>query len=119
MAKQYALIVGVVLLLAGVCGFFMHDLFGLIVFHPIHNVIHLGSGAIGVLVALGKNPNGPRTFAQVFGVIYTLVAIAGFFGVVDLGSIQLGLNTTYNLIHLVVGLLGIAAGFIGAKPATA
>ncbi len=118
MAKIYALLVGAVLLLVGVCGFLKTELFGLITFHPAHNIIHLVSGAIGLLAGVNKNPKVPRTFAQVFGVVYTLVAIVGFMGVRDLGPIQLGLNTTYNVIHVAIGALGLLAGFAGAKEGT-
>ncbi len=100
-------------------GFLKTELFGLITFHPAHNIIHLASGAIGLLAGVNKNPNVPRTFAQVFGAVYTLIAIVGFRGVQDFGPIQLGLNTTYNVIHAAVGVLGLLAGFAGAKAATA
>lgn len=119
MAKTYAVAVGAVLLLAGIVGFLTDELFGMLKFHPAHNVIHLVSGAIGLWAGLGKNANAPRLFAQIFGVVYTLVAIAGFAGMQDLGPIQLGLNGAYNVIHLAVGLLGLLAGFTGAKQATA
>ena len=117
MAKTYAVAVGAVLLLVGVAGFLTHELFGM-TFHPAHNVIHILSGAIGLWAGLGKSANGPRMFAQIFGVVYTLVAIAGFAGMQDLGPIQLGLNGTYNVVHLAVGVLGLLAGFTGAKQAT-
>jgi hypothetical protein len=88
-------------------------------FYPAHNVIHIVSGLIGLWAGLGKSANGPRLFAQIFGVVYTLVGLAGLAGLHDLGPIQLGLNTGYNVIHLAVGLLGLLAGFTAAKPATA
>ncbi len=118
MAKAYSVLVGIILLVVGVVGFLRTELFGL-QFHPAHNVIHLVTGLLGLWAGLGKSPNGARIFAQVFGVVYTLVAIAGFAGIRDLGSIKLGLNLNYNVIHLAVGLLGLLAGFTGAKTATA
>lgn len=119
MAKTYATVVGAILLLVGIVGLLRHDLFGLITFYPAHNVIHLASGVIGLLAGLGKNASAPRLFAQIFGVVYTLVAIVGFVGVHDLGPIRLGLNNPYNAIHLVVGVLGLIAGFTKLKQATA
>ena len=119
MAKTYALVVGAILLVVGVVGFMTHELFGLITFHAAHNVIHLVTGAIGLWAGFSKNANAPKLFAQIFGAVYTLVAVIGFLGVVDLGPIKLGLNTAYNIIHLAVGGLGLLAGFTGAKAATA
>ena len=118
MAKTYAVVVGVVLLLVGILGFVTDQMFGLM-FHPAHNVIHLLTGAIGLWAGFGKSANAPKLFAQVFGVVYTLVAIAGFAGMVNLGPIRLGLNTNYNVIHLVVGLWGLWAGFAKARAVTA
>jgi Domain of unknown function (DUF4383) len=114
MAKFYAGAAGAVLLLVGVIGFLTPSLAGL-EFHPAHNVIHLASGALGLLAFSVNGGSRARLFAQVFGVIYTLVAIAGFLGLHDLGGIHLGLGTPYNLIHLLVGLGGLAAGFTGAE----
>ncbi len=84
-------------------------------FPPAHNVFHLVSGVIGLWAGLGNNANAVRRFGLIFGAIYTLVAIAGFAGLRDLGPIQLDLNTHFNFIHLGVGLLSLAAGLAGAK----
>jgi hypothetical protein len=121
MAKTYALVVGVVLLLVGIVGFFVGDstLFGLGFTTP-HNVIHLLSGAIGIWAGTSKNVSAARMFALIFGVIYTLVAIAGFAtGSEDLFGISLKLNTTYNVIHLLIGVLGLGAGLTGPKASAA
>src|SRR6059058_4112210 len=104
MAKAYAGIVGAVLLLVGIVGFMTKGMMGM-TFYPAHNIIHVASGAYA------------RRFAQVFGVVYTLVAVLGFVGIADLGPIQLGLNMPYSIVHIAVGLVGLAAGFGGAAAA--
>jgi len=111
MARMYALVVGAVLLIIGVLGFVTNGFMGM-EFHPAHNVIHLISGIVG-LWAGSRGDKLARPYAQVFGTVYTLVAVAGFAGIHDLGSIKLGLNSTYSVVHLVVGLAGLAAGFSG------
>lgn len=111
MAKAYAGIVGAVLLLVGIVGFLTPDLMGLH-FNTIHNVIHVASGVLGLAAATVGGGSKARLFAQVFGVVYTIVAVAGFAGigmVVDM----LNLNTMYNIIHVAVGVLGLVAGFMG------
>ena len=117
LAKLYVVLSGAILVVVGIAGFFRHEMFHL-AFPPAHNVFHLGSGVIALWAGLGKNANGPRLFGLIFGAVYTAIAIAGFLGLHDLGSIHLGLNTHYNVIHLGVGLLSLAAGFasIGADP---
>ena len=117
-ARAYVALSGAILFVVGVVGFFRHEMFNL-TFPPAHNGFHLVSGAIALWAGLGKHADGPRLFGLIFGAVYTLVAIAGFAGLRDLGPIQLGLNIHYNFIHLGVGLLSLAAGFAGAKPAAA
>jgi hypothetical protein len=41
------------------------------------------------------------------------VAILGFAHLGQLAALQL--NTTYNVVHLVVGVLGLAVGFMSSK----
>ena len=84
-------------------------------FPPAHNVFHLLSGIIALYCGLGGNSHGPRRFGLIFGCIYTLLAIAGFAGLRDLGSVRLDLNLHFNFIHLGIGLLSLVAGFL-AKP---
>lgn len=116
LAKIYVVLSGAILVVVGIVGFFRHEMFNL-TFPPAHNVFHLGSGVVALWAGLGKNNNGPRRFGLIFGAIYTLLALAGFAGMRDLGPIQLDLNTHFNFIHLGVGLLSLAAGLISAKAA--
>jgi hypothetical protein len=117
LAKAYIILSGCILVVVGVVGFFRHEMFNL-TFPPAHNLFHLLSGVIALFAGLGGNPNGPRRFGLVFGSVYTLVAIAGFAGLRDLGSIQLDLNLHFNFIHLGVGLLSLLAGLASARPSS-
>ena len=117
MAKAYAGIVGAVLLLVGIVGFLTPEMMGL-KFTMIHNVIHVASGVLGLASATVDGGSKSRLFAQVFGVVYTIVAVAGFAGVAMVGD-MLALNTMYNVIHVAVGVLGLVAGFTGAGAAKA
>jgi hypothetical protein len=118
LAKAYVVLSGAILVVVGIVGFFRHEMFNL-TFPPAHNLFHLGSGVIALWASLGKNANGTRLFGLIFGTIYTLLAIAGFAGLRDLGPIRLDLNTHFNFIHLGVGLLSLLAGFAAAKPVPA
>jgi hypothetical protein len=118
LTRTYVVLSGAILVLVGVVGFFRREMFNL-TFPAAHNIFHLGSGLIALWAGLGRSVDGPRWFGLIFGAIYTLVAIAGFAGMRDLGPIQLELNTHFNFIHLGVGLLSLVAGFLGARPAAA
>ena len=115
LARTYVVLSGLILVVAGIAGFFRHEMFNL-TFPPAHNLFHLLSGAIALFGGFRRNANGPRLFGLIFGPVYTFVAIAGFAGLRDLGPIQLGLNLHFNVIHLGVGFLTLLAGFAIPKP---
>jgi hypothetical protein len=108
MAKLYAQVVGIVLLLVGVVGLFTSKLLGANT-TVVHNLFHLASGAIGAYT--GFSGSGYRLFAQVFGVVYTLVSLIGFASPGVLAGLAVPVDTSYNLIHLVIGVWGVWAGF--------
>lgn len=116
LAKTYVVLSGAILVLVGVVGFYRHEMFNL-TFPLAHNLFHLLSGLIALWMGLGTRPNGVRQFGLIFGAIYTALAIAGFAGLRDMGSIQLGLNSHYNVIHLGIGVLSLAAGFLSTRTA--
>ncbi|MBZ5597601.1 MAG: DUF4383 domain-containing protein [Acidobacteriia bacterium] len=107
MAKLYCNVIGVVLLLGGVAGFFTSAV-------PLpmhHNAIHVLSGLVALWAGMSGGGKLAVPFAKIFGAVYTLLAIAGFLGIHDLGPIMLGLTTQVNIVHLVIGVAGLAAGF--------
>ncbi|MEK7461291.1 MAG: DUF4383 domain-containing protein [Patescibacteria group bacterium] len=59
-----------------------------------------------------------RLYAQIFGLVFLLVAILGFIPATNEGLLNnlLGypVNLLYNVVHLVIGVLGLMAGFGGS-----
>jgi hypothetical protein len=109
-AKAYTILVGLLLLVVGLLG-----LSGRVPLPMHHNWFHIVSGVIALGVAIGASSHA-RTFAQVFGAIYVLLAILGLAGVVNLGPLHLGLNAVPVLyIHSAIGIAGLLAGFLGKK----
>ena len=61
-----------------------------------------------------------KTAGLLFGAVFLLLGILGFIPVVAPGGMLLGLfhiNTAHNLVHLVTGVLGVAAGLAGTQAA--
>ncbi|SRR5581483_2571555 len=135
-ARLYATVVGAVLVIAGIIGFFYNGhfgsgsdvfgndtsvkVFGILAVNGWHNVVHLATGALG-LIAAGRFA---RTYALGLGLVYVVVAIWGF--IIGSGDSILSIvpvNTADNVLHLGLGLLGLAAGAATpeetARPATA
>lgn len=123
-ARLYATLVGGVLVVAGIVGFFysasfgspgeVDDVFGLLSVNAWHNVFHVATGALGLLLA----GYAARQYSLCLGVLY--LALAGWGFVIGSGAqVVLGfipVNTADDFLHLVLGLLGVAAAF--ATPAT-
>ena len=116
-AKLYATLVGAALTIGGIVGFFysasfgspgtVDDAFGILAINGWHNVVHLATGLLG-LAAAGYVA---REYALGLGLVYLVVAIWGF--AIGSGESILGIvpvNTEDNLLHLILGLTGLAAG---------
>src|SRR3954467_984053 len=123
-ARLYATLVGGVLVVAGIIGFFysasfgdpgkVDEVFGLLAVNAWHNIVHILTGALGLLVA----GYAAREYAMGLGIVYLLVAIWGF--IIGSGESILSIipvNTEDNILHLLIGVAGIAAGV--ATPAVA
>ncbi|MFL5894245.1 MAG: DUF4383 domain-containing protein [Thermoleophilaceae bacterium] len=119
-AQVYALLFGAVLTVAGIVGFFYNsdftsnkaihdDVFGILSVNGWHNVVHIATGVLGLLAASAYA--SARGYAIGLGVVYIVVAIWGF--VIGSGDSILSIipvNTPDNVLHLLIGVAGIAAG---------
>lgn len=123
-ARLYATVVGAVLVIAGIIGFFysasfgspgeVDDVFGILSVNAWHNIVHILTGAIGLLVA----GYAARQYALWLGIVYLIVAVWGF--IIGSGDSILGfipINTADNFLHLILGALGVLAAM--ATPRTA
>lgn len=122
-ARLYATVVGAILTIAGIVGFFysssfgspgtVDKLFGIFAVNGWDNVAHLVTGLLG-LAAAGY---AARSYALGFGLLYLVAAIWGF--IIGGGDAILGIfpvNGSENVVHLIIGLTGLAAG--AASPAS-
>jgi uncharacterized membrane protein YphA (DoxX/SURF4 family) len=131
-AQLYASLVGVVLVIAGILGFFYEasfatgsqdvqadEVLGILAVNGWHNVVHILAGVLGLAAAAG---GWARTYALGFGLIYLVLAIWGFADGDDIILGFLPVNTEDNVLHLILGILGLGAGAASPaqmRPATA
>jgi hypothetical protein len=114
--KTLAQVVGVVLTLVGVAGFFSGgSLFGFAV-NTLHNVVHLVTGLAGVYAGFAAGGMHSRLYNKSLGVVYIVVALLGFLAPGLMLSI-LAINTADNFLHLVIGVALAGVGF-GVKENT-
>jgi hypothetical protein len=130
-ARLYCTLVGAVLVIAGIIGFFYSssfdtgaaevaantdDVFGILGVNGWHNLVHIALGLLALAVA--GSPYGARMYCLGIGLVYVLLAIWGW---VDGDGILLGLipvNDEDNVLHLLLGLVGLAAGAATPTAAT-
>jgi len=115
MLKKVAIIYGIVFLLIGILGFVpgitVHNmLLGIFHVNVWHNIIHILSGLIAFWVAVTSN-RASQIYFQVFGIIYAIVAILGFF--YDYRSIFgfIANNPADAWLHTIIAIITLYFGF--------
>jgi len=117
MARMFALTFGIIYVLVALIELIWKPESPDFLFYTsTHNIIHWATGLLG-LVAYFQGEAMSRLYAQVFGVVFLLVAVLGFIPATRDGLLNdiLGysVNLFYNIVHLVTGVFGIWAGFVG------
>ena len=116
-ARLYATVFGAVLVVAGIIGFFYNstftdnprihdDVFGILSVNGWHNVVHIATGLLGLAMMRAA----AREYALGLGLVYIAVAVWGF--IIGSGDSILSIipiNTADNVLHLVIGVVGLAA----------
>ena len=128
-ARLYAGLVGATLVVAGIVGFFysagfgspgdVDAVFGILAVNGWHNVVHILTGALGLL-AFSAGVYASRQYALVLGAVYLVVAVWGF--IIGDGASILSIvpvNTEDNVLHLLIGLAGLGAGLAAPEARTA
>jgi hypothetical protein len=130
--RTFALIFGIVFVLAGISGFvpgFLHPVhadapplsvssgyglvFGLLPVNILHNLVHLLFGVLGIIAFAGVF--SPRAYAKIIAIFYGLLVILGL---IPATNTLFGLVPIYGndvWLHLVLGAI---AGYFGFRGAT-
>jgi hypothetical protein len=117
MLKTAAIIFGIVFLLVGVLGFVPgitttgQMLLGIFHVNAVHNIVHLLSGAVALITGLTSTA-AARTYFRVFGIVYALVAILGFFTGYGLLLGLISNNMADTWLHVLIALVALALGFV-------
>lgn len=126
MIKRIAVIFGAIFVLVGILGFipgvtpFAADeghgrLLRLFAVDTLHNLVHIATGVVAIACGMA-NEVASRTYFKVFGVIYALVALLGFFyGKAPLLGLMAN-NLPDAALHTVIAAVALFLGF-GHLPA--
>ncbi len=122
MARMYAGVVGVVVILIGVVGLIAGEkpLLGLVNIDILEDIIHLVTGGLLAYVGFGQQDEGlARSVVGGLGAVYLLVGVLGFIIPMLFGLLPNGYSIVDNIIHLTLGVLGIAVAVSSRGSATA
>jgi len=122
MAKTVCKILGLIFIIVGIAGFVAPHLLGAHL-SPAHNAVHLVSGAIALYFGFSGSAGGARGFCLLFGIVYLLLGIAGWFlGTgpdhmlnIPTSSPLLMLGKVDHIIHILLGVIFLAGGALGGK----
>jgi hypothetical protein len=107
-------ILGWGLIAVGLFGFFEPRFLGMHL-TPLHNIIHLASGAASLYVGMRGSPTSARRFALAFGIVYFALGVLGFVApdltarVIGHEPVPTGDLAPDNAVHLILGGAFVAA----------
>ena len=108
--KTYATVLGVVLLLVGLLGFFNNPILGLFGVNTAQNILHLVAGVLGIWFGTKGEGKGYNMWT---GIIAAVVALLGFIpATAGLLTSIFNINFAITVLHagIAVVSLGVAYG---------
>ena len=133
-ARLYCLLIGGVLVIAGIIGFFYESsfatgdeitsdkVFGILAVNGWHNLVHISIGALLLLLA----GSAARPAALIVGILYIVLCVLGFIATGDNGIGFIAENGTLlrivpvnnedSVLHLILGVTGVIAA-LATRPA--
>lgn len=115
MTKTLAILFGIILLVAGVLGFVPgitnnQMLLGIFHVNPAHNVVHLLSGAVALWAGF-TSVGASKNYFRIFGLVYGLVAVLGFFAGDGLLLGLISNNMPITWLHVAIAATCLIVGF--------
>jgi hypothetical protein len=110
--RQYAKVVGIVLILVGVVGLFLgNQAYGLNS-DLIEDLIHVVTGALLAFAGFQADRGLARNIVGGLGIVYLLVGLLSFVDPTIFGLIPTGYGMFDNILHLALGALNIVIAWV-------
>jgi len=103
--KTYSLVLGIVLAIVGIWGFFTTHILGVFGVNAVHSVLHLIAAICGIYA--GTKGDGIM-YSMAIGWIGIVLGVLGFIPVVkDLLMSLLNVDMGITVLHLVIGIVSL------------
>ena len=109
--RMAGMVLGAVFILVGILGFIPNPLVsptGLFVVNPLHNIVHLVSGAV---ILGGVYSFGSALGLKIVGIVYAIVAVLGLVMTQDNMLFGIAMNMADHWLHVVLAVVILLAGF--------
>jgi len=120
MSKTVCKLLGIVFVIVGVAGFVAPTLLGAHLM-PVHNLVHLVSGAIALYFGFAGSEGAAKGFCIIFGIVYLLLGVCGWFlgtgpeHLFHVGGEMLTLGKVDHIFHVLLGVVFLAGGLLGGR----
>ncbi|TSC60807.1 MAG: hypothetical protein Greene041662_39 [Candidatus Peregrinibacteria bacterium Greene0416_62] len=109
--KLVTKILGIVLVVVGIAGFFVDGQLLMFEVDTTHNIVHIATGVLGLLAS--GTYSYSRLFLIIFGLVYAVVTVLGFAMNGDiLGFFHVNMEDSY--LHAAIAAVSLLVGF-GSK----
>lgn len=118
MSKKLAVVFGIIFVIVGVLGFVPNPIVGhevtrvIFLTDTMHDLVHILIGVL-LIVASTKGAAASAKALKIFGIVYLILAVAGFVYLPLLGLVTA--NGADNWLHLVLGVVLLAVSMTGKR----
>jgi hypothetical protein len=114
--RTFAKIAGIIQALFGVAGAAAPSALGNLIGAQMGGSgFNILSGAVLSYLGFQGSPANQRVGAQALGAVNAIVGVLGALGIQSLAGIPLNTGTVSTAVNIIIGLWGLAAGFLAKK----
>ena len=122
LARSWAIIVGVILLAAGIGGFFPNAFVGradsFLPTDRVHDSVHLVTGLIALGIGLGLRGETLANGVLGFGILYAVIFVAMLVSPTLFGMVSAPANEAIHVVHAAVAVVSLAIGYLARTQET-
>ena len=123
LTQMWMALAGIVLLLVGVIGFVQNPIAyradALMTVDTVHNIVHLATGALALLIAFGMRGEQQINATIGFGILYTLILVAVLVSPNLFGLFEVAANAAIHVVHAALAAVSLGVGYMARNSATA
>ncbi|HET7496173.1 MAG TPA: hypothetical protein VFJ80_12030 [Candidatus Limnocylindrales bacterium] len=122
--KAWATLAGIVLIATGLLGFLGTPLVGgapgaLVPTDALHNVVHLGTGALALWIAYGTSGRTQVDAMLGFGILYVVIFLAVLVSPTLFGLFSVPANIVIHVIHVAVAVVSLGVALMARSAQSA